>query len=869
MAGRGRGGDREAGKTQNASERALFVSFGEPKAISVRVPRNGDERTVAEHAGELLDISPASDGRSSEETFRFEYAPGGIAFPKRAEPKTFARRLARADMARGAFARLARRLQKISLRMLAAEAAIAATTEIDRGVAFLLVPVFLAAGVVFYFSLAAEPGFLSPVASSTALGAMALLARSRPRLHLALMAALLVALGVLCAKVETWRASTVMFGSEISTRLTGRVVRIDTMANGRIRLTLDVLSTARPKLRYQPDRVRLSARAVPQGLTAGATVSGFARLMPPTGPVRPDSYDFSFQSYFDGIGASGFFLTNPTLEPAAPAPLSKRLSAAVERARDAIADRIRAAIGGPEGEIAAALIVGVRAGIPETINEAMRKTGIYHIISISGLHMALVAGTVMALLRGAFALFPDFSSRRPVKKYAAATALFAIAAYLFISGVVVAAERSFIMLAVMLVAVLFDRAALTMRNLAISAIAVIVVSPHEVVGPSFQMSFAATAALVGAYAGWSERRGKRGDRAPPPSRSWPWAMGHRLVTATGAAALTSIVAGSATTLYAMWHFQRVAPLSLFANLAVMPIVSVLVMPFAVLAAIAMPFGADWPFLYVMGKGLTAMIAISDWIAGHSPLDAVGLVSVQSVLLVTVALVIATMATTWLRLAALPFALAGLVTIHQVKTPDVLISEDAKLVALPIGGGELAVSRARPNEFTADNWRRALDAETLVKPEMLKNEDISLVATDAVLDLPAGTPFLCTKGLCLARHTTGAIVAQAQKTADALPACAYAALIVIADATAKNPCPDPLVAVVTARDLARSGSAAVTFDTDVADSAPTVRFAVEEQYRPWHTQRVFSREARGLAPYERKGRKPANFRRPANRPSPNP
>ena len=320
MAGRGRGGDREAGKTQNASERALFVSFGEPKAISVRVPRNGDGRTVAEHAGELLDISPASDGRSSEETFRFEYAPGGIAFPKRAEPKTFARRLARADIARGAFARLARRLQKISLRMLAAEAAIAATTEIDRGVAFLLVPVFLAAGVVFYFSLAAEPGFLSPVASSTALGAMALLARSRPRLHLALMAALLVALGVLCAKVETWRASTVMFGSEISTRLTGRVVSINTMANGRIRLTLDVLSTARPKLRYQPDRVRLSARAVPQGLTAGATVSGFARLMPPTGPVRPDSYDFSFQSYFDGIGASGFFLTNPTLETAAPAP---------------------------------------------------------------------------------------------------------------------------------------------------------------------------------------------------------------------------------------------------------------------------------------------------------------------------------------------------------------------------------------------------------------------------------------------------------------------------------------------------------------------------------------------------------------------
>jgi hypothetical protein len=109
----------------------------------------------------------------------------------------------------------------------------------------------------------------------------------------------------------------------------------------------------------------------------------------------------------------------------------------------------------------------------------------------------------------------------------------------------------------------------------------------------------------------------------------------------------------------------------------------------------------------MGKGLTAMIAISGWISERSPIDAVGLISLQSVLLVTVALVIATMATTWLRLAALPFALAGLLTISETRTPDVLISEDAHLVALPIGGGKLAVNRVRSNEFTTDNWKHAL------------------------------------------------------------------------------------------------------------------------------------------------------------------
>ena len=179
----------------------------------------------------------------------------------------------------------------------------------------------------------------------------------------------------------------------------------------------------------------------------------------------------------------------------------------------------------------------------------------------------------------------------------------------------------------------------------------------------------------------------------------------------GGLAMTSIIAGSATALFAIWQFQRVSPLSLFANLAIMPIVSV-VMFLAVASALLMPFGFDGPSLYLMGKGLTAMIAISGWISERSPVDAVGLISQQSVLLVAIALVIATMATTWLRFAALPFALAGLLTVSDTRAPDVLISEDARLVALPIGDGELAVSRARPNEFAVDNWKRA-DIETIV------------------------------------------------------------------------------------------------------------------------------------------------------------
>lgn len=741
-----------------------------------------------------------------------------------------------------------RRMRRLSLAELRAETVKAMATELDRGMAFLLVPVFLAVGAIVYFTLEAEPDWLPLLAAASALAVLSWSVRARHTALLGALALLLCSAGMLAGKLETWRAGTHMLGSEVTTRLTGRVVSIDDMANGRTRLTVDVVATERPALKYQPERVRLTARKVPQGLAAGSTVTGLVRLLPPTGPVRPGSYDYSFESYFDGIGGSGFFLSDIEVRTDAPMPLGARIATAIERARDAIADHVRGSIGGPEGEIAAALIVGVRAGIPETINEAMRKIGIYHIISISGLHMALVAGTVMSLMRGAFAFFPDFASLRSTKKYAAAAALFAIAAYLLISGMVVAAERSFIMLAVMLTAVLFDRAALTMRNLAISAIVVIVLSPHEVVGPSFQLSFAATAALVGAYAGWADYRASRPVTPSIQRRSLPGALMNWFAMMMVALAATSIIAGSATTLFAMWHFQRVAPLSLFANLAVMPIVSVIVMPFAVFASLFMPFGLDGPFLYVMGKGLSAMIGMSEWIAALSPLDAVGLVSASSVVLVTIALVIATITTTWLRLAAIPLAVAGLLMVAQVRTPDVLISEDARLVAVPIGEEQLAVNRSRPNAFTIDNWRRALDAETVAKPHT--GSDQMLVSA---ADAPEAGAFRCANDLCVARHMSGKVVAQAKSEATARPACKLAAVIVIDDATASDPCHLPSVAVITKRQLAKAGSAAVFLPDQAEGGRAQVSFAVEADYRPWHVQRRFSREARGLAPYEKKER----------------
>ncbi|MGB3387309.1 MAG: ComEC/Rec2 family competence protein [Pseudaminobacter sp.] len=729
----------------------------------------------------------------------------------------------------------------------------AVTIEQERGTAFLLVPVFLALGAIAYFNLATEPAW-APLLGGVGILLVALhfLPSERQAVRLVLMGMLLCLVGVLFAKAETWRADTKVLGSEISTQLTGRVLSLDHMANGRVRLTIEVTGTARPTLRYAPERVRISARKIPQDLRAGSEITGLARLMPPSGPVRPGSYDFSFESYFDGIGASGFFLRGPQIvERTIPAPALVRFSVQVEDIRNRIAERIRNHIGGPEGEIAAALVVGVRAGIPEDINEAMRRSGIYHIISISGLHMALVAGTVMGTLRALFAFFPGFASRHPIKKYAAALALVGLAFYLFISGGEVAAQRSFIMLAIMLIALLFDRAALTMRNLAISAIIVIAIAPHEVVGPSFQMSFAATAALVGAYALWSERR----------SATFRSAADHRLKAGLAlrklggiviGLAVTSVVAGLATTAFGAYHFQRVSPLSLVANLAVMPIVSLVVMPFGVAGSIAMPLGLDGPFFAIMGKGLTVMIALSKWFSERTPIDAVGLVSVHALVFLTIALILATMATTWLRLAALPFVLIGLLTLGMVRTPDALVLEDGRLLAVPVGNGQLAVNRARPSEFTIENWQRALRAETIIKPSKVTGDGLPARITTPPTP---GAGFDCDEELCIVRHPSGAVFAHAMTIQAARNLCYQAAVIVVTDATTRNLCPDETAHVITTRELAQLGSAAIYLPR-ISGDGTEVRFALTKPYRPWHTQRRFSRAARGLPPYQRKQPAPA-------------
>ncbi len=723
--------------------------------------------------------------------------------------------------------------------------------EAARGTAFLWMPVLIGAGSLCYFSLPVEPPLYALVSGLAALAVARFAARRHPLAAATLLAGIVFLLGVAAGKIETWRVNTPMLGSPVTTHITGRVAAVEPRADGRVRLTIAIETTKRPVLRYPPARARLSARDVPHGLQAGDGVSGTVRLMPPSGPVRPQAYDFSFESYFDGIGAVGFFLRDPQrAELATPLSLLDRMSVWLQGLREAFAMRLKARVAGAEGEVAAALITGMRGGIPETVQEALRRSGLAHVLAISGLHMALVAVTVMGSIRLGFAFFPGFCARHPVKKYAAASALAVSFLYLFVSGAAVAAQRSFIMLAIMLVALLFDRAALTMRNLALAALVVLAVAPHEIVGPGFQMSFAATAALIAGYAMWNTRRQRALSRRQPVNAGQilPLKVAHMVLFYMAGLLLTSLIAGTATALYGAWHFQRASPLALAANLAAMPLVSLVVMPSAVVSVLAMPFNLDALPLAVMGWGIAQVIAVAKWISAHTPFDATGLLPLSATLLLTGALVLVTMVTSRLRLLALPLLAGGLLLLVVRDLPDALISEDARLVGVRTADGMLGVNRNRPSAFTTQNWLRALQSPAIRKPDRAAKNFPALPE--------AGGGFVCDGSVCLAREAGGGMIAHvagplgdAASRPDWSRLCTMAQLLVIEDASWKNPCPNRNVTVVTGRNLARHGSAAARFIPASRDGPARVLldFAVREPYRPWHAQRRFSREARGLAP----------------------
>src|SRR5207248_890041 len=223
---------------------------------------------------------------------------------------------------------------------------------------------------------------------------------------------------------------------------------------------------------------------------------------------------------------------------------------------------------------AEALITGETASLPRQVINSLQVSGLYHIVSISGLHMSLVAGGIFWLVRALLALSPYFAVNYPIKKWAAVAALIAGLFYMLLAGAEVATQRSYIMIAIMLIAILADRPALSLRNLVIAALIILTLFPEAALSASLQMSFLAVMGLLAFHEAWLEMQG-----AKPAEPAGPLLRSIRSIWRSFiATAFTTFIAGGLSSIAAVYHFGRLAPYSLLANLLALPVVSFIVMP---------------------------------------------------------------------------------------------------------------------------------------------------------------------------------------------------------------------------------------------------------------------------------------------------
>lgn len=650
----------------------------------------------------------------------------------------------------------------------------------------LWLPVAIGLGVVAYFQWPREPAWMSGPAIIVAGALIARLmappghASSQASPHGAPYgdagavvrgvvrgAGLLILLAGLGFSAAQYRAETVatpmLFEETRPVDVSGRIIARE-VSGARVRLTLDQVTIEDMAPEQTPLTVRLSAPMAPPAI--GDRVDGLGVLLPPSGPVLPGGYDFRRAAYFDSLGGIGYFLGAPSV---VPGPGAGGAALWLEARRAAMGDAIRAGLGDRRATgIAVALLTGERQGISDATAETLRRSGLAHLLAISGLHVGLVAGLVFFAVRAILAAWEAVALTQPIKKWAALAALAAALGYTLMVGATVPTQRAFVMTALVLVAICLDRTALSLRLVAWAAAAVLILVPESALGPSFQMSFAAVLALVATYEAM----------APAWSR---WRQGGGAIRRFGlyiaGVAVTSLIAGTATAPFALYHFQHVAAYGLAANMLAVPLMAFWIMPWGLAAFALAPFGLAALALAPMAWGIDGMVAIAETVAGWpgSWWRVAMMPGLSLALIVAGGLWLCLWRSPWRRWGMVPIALGALVAILTPR-PDLLISRDGDAVAVR-AGDTLFILGDRPGGFVLDQWQRGL-AASVVAPR-----PVGQVIGD---DLAIG----CDIQACVIDRL-GQRIAVVDDPAIWQEACAEADLIIARDGLPRS-CPVPVV-----------------------------------------------------------------------------
>lgn len=650
----------------------------------------------------------------------------------------------------------------------------------------LWIPVFIGIGIAVYFALDREPAvWAGPACVGGALAGV-FCARRRPAALIAAWAVALAAIGFSAAQLQTARVAAPVLERKLGpVRIEARVSHVEVLTTGR-RLWLDEPAIRRLTADRTPVRIRVKVAGAGPALQPGDRIRVIAVLHPPSGPAAPGAFDFARRAWFLRLGAVGYAVRAPDLLGRPPGtPWTIRLASV----RQHVTERIQTALPGRAGAVAAALMTGERGAIPEDALAAMRDSGLAHLLAISGLHIGLVGGLLFFAVRLGLAAWERVALRHAIKKWAAVAALIGSFGYLLISGATLPTQRAFLMLCLVMLAVMIDRLPISMNLVAWAAGVILLIAPESLMSVSFQMSFAAVVALVAVYETALSSHLGRGGAAGPFRRAWLY---------LGAVLLTTLVAGLATAPFALFHFNRIALYGMLANFVAVPLTALWIMPWAVAAFILMPVGLESVALRPMGWGIEGVLAVAQTVQAL-PGAAAAWPAMPSWSLGAIAaggLWLCLWRRPWRALGALP-VVAGLAGAAVADSPDILIGESGKMVALKQADGSLAFA-ARARGFVAETWVRRSGAA--LPP-----------VTGKALPVPLWPAARCDAVGCVVR-TRGHVVAVAQRTAALRDDCAAATILLSRVPVRDHQCRGPKI-IVDRFDLWRNGAHALWLEPD--------------------------------------------------------
>lgn len=611
-------------------------------------------------------------------------------------------------------------------------------------------PVLVGLGIALYFVWPHEPHPWRAGLLTVLLVSLALWVRAawpvRTILFFALVAAAVVACGFGAASMRAHTAATPMIDAPLGpTGITGRIKSLEQLEGGDgYRLVLDQLTIRDMPVGRVPHAIRLNIRRTDTPLQVHQWISVFAKIEPASPPTTPGGFDFRRHAYFKQIGGYGYVLGSPRIidPPATQAApgLGNAIMTMFENTRNAISARVNATLEPRQAGMVGALLTGERAAINEEDWQALRDSGLAHLLAISGANVDMVALIVFFLARLVMAAFPSFAERHPIKKYAAVVAFLAALLYVLLILPSTPTLRALLMVTIVLLAVLLDRSPISLRLVCATALVILLVQPEQLLSPSFQLSFAAVTALVAVFeilAPWLKRVHRDAG-----------AIKRMLMYLVGVCG-TTVIATLATAPISLYHFQTLALYGVIANAVAVPIMTFLIMPLAILIYPLMSLGLDASTLRVLG-GLCDVILDIAHATAQLPgarLTPPAMPQATFLLIITAGLVACLLVGRLRMLALVPLVLAVCaVMLHE--RPVAVVLQNGKAVMARAGDSAILTTTRRYARRQQKDWVRywggdevkgaVIDPEGLVVRAVIPPQ-IKVPATDKPVAIYADPP----------------------------------------------------------------------------------------------------------------------------------